>query len=156
MITVLLTRVSNTHHTFSYRRPDGRGETLTLETKSFLFHDLLHFAVESEANLRDSFFGKLARSDSYDSLNGPNVRYEGEIGMTEKVVGVLTGFLKTEQPPEVFLDGMRNWGQASGDTIPPWLTREFVVNVKERMRRLQGEWKALPFGATMTLTFQNR
>lgn len=156
MITVLLTRVSNTHHTFSYRRPDGRGETLTLETKSILFHDLLHFAVESEANLRDSFFGKLARSDSYDALNGPDVRYDGEIGMTEKVVGAMTGFLKTEQPPEAFMDGMRNWSEASGDTIPAWLTREFVLNVTERMRRLQGEWRGLPFGATMTLTFQNK
>ncbi len=153
MITVFLTRVSNTHHTFSYQRSDGRGETLTLETKSFLFHDLLHYAIESEANLRDSFFARLARSQSYDALTGPDIRYDGEISMTEKIVGGLTGYMKTEQPPEVFLAGIRNWGQASGDTIPAWLTRDFVINVKERMRRLQGEWKALPFGATMTLAF---
>jgi hypothetical protein len=153
VITVSLTRVSNTHHTFSYTRPDGRGETLTLETKSFLFHDLLHYAVESEAGLRDSFFGKLARSESYDALTGPEVSYAGEIGMTEKIVGGLTGYMKAEQPPEVFLAGIRTWAEASGDEVPAWLTRAFVVNVKERMRKLQGAWKALPFGATMTLRF---
>lgn len=153
MLRVTLTRVSSTHHTFAYALPDGRGETLMLETKSFLLHDLLHFAVESEANLRDSFFGKLARSDSYGALTGPGVRYDGEIGVTEKIVGGLTGYLKTDQPPEVFLGALRNWTDATGETVPAWLTADFVVRIKERLRQLQGEWKALPFGQSMTLRF---
>ncbi len=155
MLTVTLTHISNTHHTFAYSRPDGRGETLTLETKSFLFHDLLHFAVESEAGLTDSFYAKLERSESYAALTGPDVRYEGEIGLTEKIVGGLTGYLKTEQAPETFLSAMRNWTDATGEPLPAWLTADFVRRIRERMRKLQGEWKALPFGKSMTLTFRS-
>ena len=59
-------------------------------------------------------------------------------------------------PPMLAVNiGSRN-GQLKDTARNMQDTREFVVNVKERMRRQQGEWKALPFGATMTLTFQNR
>lgn len=108
---------------------------------------------EQEFRLTDLFYGKLTRAELYGALTGPDLRLEGEIGMTEKVVGGLNGFLKTDQPPEVFLAGIRNWSDASGDPVPAWLTRNFVADVQERMRRLQGEWKALPFGQTMTLRF---
>jgi len=50
-LVVRLTRVSPTHHRFAFGRADGSGESLELETKSCLFHDLLHFAVETEAQL---------------------------------------------------------------------------------------------------------
>ena len=33
------------------------------------------------------------------------------------------------------------------------LTLEFAEHVAERLRHLQGQWKATPFGETMELTF---
>jgi hypothetical protein len=47
------TRVSPTRHRLEYRREDGTGEAIAMETKSLLVHDLVHFAVESEAGLKD-------------------------------------------------------------------------------------------------------
>ena len=38
-----------------------------------------------------------------------------------------------------------------GATMPDWLTEPFVVAVQERMRRLQGHWRATPFGGVMEL-----
>ncbi len=81
------------------------------------------------------------------------MNWAGEAGAIERIVGSLTGFMKTERPPQMFLDGLRNWSEAAGGGVPAWVTVEFVVRVKERMRSLQGEWKALPFGQGMTLTF---
>ncbi len=50
-LVIRLTRISPTHHTFAYVGANGTEHALKLETKTYLFHDLLHFAVESEAKL---------------------------------------------------------------------------------------------------------
>ncbi|MEO5927337.1 MAG: hypothetical protein ABIO72_01410 [Patescibacteria group bacterium] len=152
-LVVELARISPTQHRFSYRRPDGTGEALELETKSFLFHDLLHFAVETEVGLQHSFYGNLARSSSYSLLAELNGEAEGEIGMTERIVGGLTGFLKQESDRGAFLLLMQNMLDATGEQLPFWLTETSLTNIKERMRRLQGEWNALPFGASIKLDF---
>jgi hypothetical protein len=150
---VRLTRVSPTEHTFAYQRPNGTGETLTLNTRSFLFHDLLHFAVETEAHLQHSFYGNLAASGGYETLSGMNDAAGGEIGITERVVGGLTGALKGDVDPATFLSLLENAFNASDEHLPDWLTTDFVDRIKERMRRLQGEWNGTPFGQSMELRF---
>ena len=42
---------------------------------------------------------------------------------------------------------------ASGEKIPEWFTEEFVERIKERMRKLVGQWNGTPFGSEMTLQF---
>jgi len=150
-LTIHLTRISPTTHAFEYKRADGSGERLELETRSFLLHDLLHFAVETEAGLKHSFYGNLAASEKYESLAAMNDTAGGEIGLTERIVGGLTGFLKKDVEPYEFLALMQNIFDATGEKLPLWLTEDFLDRVKERMRKLQGEWNALPFGETMTL-----
>jgi hypothetical protein len=51
------------------------------------------------------------------------------------------------------MDGIRRMFAAQGDAAPAWLTPDLVARVKERYRRLYGQWKATPFSATMELTF---
>lgn len=53
MLTVRLTRISNTQHRFEYLRAGGGGKSALLETPSLLLHELIHLAVESEAGLSD-------------------------------------------------------------------------------------------------------
>jgi hypothetical protein len=40
-----------------------------------------------------------------------------------------------------------------GDEPPAWLTADLIVRVRERLRRVQGEWRATPFHQTLTLEF---
>lgn len=158
-LLIKLTKISLTDHRFEYLREDATGEKLELETKGFLFHDLLHFAVESEAKLVDSFYGLLYKNKKYEDLipkqneNGSNY-FDGEAGMTEKIVGPLSSLIKDGVTAQDFLSGMQNMLDAYGQEKPDWLTLEFIGNVKERMRKLLGEWKALPFGKTMELIFE--
>ena len=42
---------------------------------------------------------------------------------------------------------------AMGERAPDWLTVELVVRVREHMRRLLGQWRAVRFGETMELRF---
>jgi hypothetical protein len=155
---IVMKKVSPTHHAFTMVFEGGGKETVELETKTYLYHDLLHFAVESEAGLSDSFYGRLLKGYRYDELSLPEMPTLASGGdheglMTERIVGLMTGVLRHDSGPEEAMHGLDNLLSASGDNIPVWFTADFVLKVKERMRKLEGEWKGTPFGESMTLEF---
>jgi hypothetical protein len=155
-LLIRLTRISPTHHRLAIVRADGSAETRDLETRSTLRHDLVHFAVETEAGLSRSFWGLLARGVAYAELTmaGSAAGSKGEIADTERVVGALQGMLATGREPAAFVAAFAE-GLRSMDASPPsWLTAELVVRVRERMRRLEGQWRATPFGQAMELRFE--
>jgi hypothetical protein len=159
MLTVRLTRLSPTHHRMSHVRSDGSGETVELETRSTLRHDLLHFALETEAGLEESFFGLLAKGATMAALAGKGMEAfapGAEIGMTERIVGPMSGVAYGNVEIPAFLDSVRSFLAAQGERPPEWLTPDLVARVKERYRRLFGQWKATAFGDTMELKFAPR
>jgi hypothetical protein len=155
MLTVRLTKISDARHRIEFIREDGSRESHELATRSFLLHDLIHFAVENEANLRHSFYGALADGRSYNEMS-ERVPLTGELLMTERVVGAMTGCAKGVATPADFVAGMKNLLDTSGEPMPAWITTDFAERVVNRMRRLQGEWRATRFGHTMELTFADR
>jgi hypothetical protein len=148
------TRVSPTHHWFEYIRADGSGEALELETRSFLTHDLLHYAVESEAGLRGSFYGLLDRVGGYAELSVNAGGLGGEVQLTEMIVGPLSSALEGALDPAAFVEAVCGYFADMDLRAPRWFTPGFVEAVRERMRRLIGQWKATPFGEAMELTFE--
>ena len=52
---IRLTRLTNERHRLEVVRDDGTREARELETRSALPHDLVHYAVETEAGLGASF-----------------------------------------------------------------------------------------------------
>ena len=154
-LTLRFTRVSPADHRFEYLRPDATGEAIVMDTKSFLFHDLLHFAVETQAGLRGSFYGLLAKVGGYEELRvAGGMALGGEIAITERVVGALTGGLADEDlDADAFVGRVTQFLDVYEERAPRWFTPQFVLAVKERMRRLQGQWKATAFGQTMELAF---
>jgi hypothetical protein len=155
-LTLRFTRVSPTHHRFEYVRDDGAGEAIEMETRSLLFHDLLHYAVETEAGLKGSFYGILAKVGGYEELSvSGGAALGGEVAITERVVGALTGALHSGAlDPQAFLASYAEFSDAYGERPPRWLTAELVARVAERMRQLEGRWRAIPFGQTMELSFE--
>ena len=157
LLTIRLTGISPTHHRFVYERPDGTGESNTLETRSTLRHDLLHFAYETEAGLTGSFYGLLAGGATFADLAGKGEEAfapGSEIGMTERIVGPLSRVAYGEIEPDAFMANAARFLEAQGETPPGFLTLGFVTRVKERYRALYGQWKATPFGETMSLYFE--
>jgi hypothetical protein len=154
-LVLRFTRVSPTRHRFEYRRPDGTGEAIEMETRSLIFHDLLHYAVESEVGLGGSFYGILGRIGGYEELSvAGGAALGGEIAVTERVVGALQGAMKDEAfDPDAFAEAMADYLDLYGERPPRWLTTAFIQAVQARMRQLVGRWKATPFGETMELTF---
>jgi hypothetical protein len=154
VLKVRFTRTAPDRHRFEYARPDGSGEQLDLETHSFLRHDLVHFAVESEAGLRGSFYGLLAKVGGYQELTLAGESLGGEAAQTEMVVGPLQTALKADFDAAAFVERVAEY-RADMDLEPiRWLNAELVGRIAERVRRLEGQWKATPFGETMELTFE--
>lgn len=150
-LTIRFTRLNPTHHRFEAIRADGTHDTREFETRSILFHDLVHFAVESEAKLRGGFYGTLAAGANYDAP-----REGSEAQLVENVVGPLQGLLKNGAPIDAapFVARLNAHHESLGYTPAEWLTPDFVTRVQERMRKLNGQWKATPFGQTMELRFE--
>ena len=156
LLTLRFTRISPDRHRFEYRRADGTGEAIEMETRSLLLHDLTHYAVESEAHLKGSFYGILARIGGYQelSVNG-GAALGGEIAITERIVGALQGALTQGDFDEAaFQSEVADYLSLFDEPPPRWFTPALVAAVRERMRQLEGRWKATPFGETMELAFR--
>ncbi|MEZ5956383.1 MAG: hypothetical protein R3C27_04135 [Hyphomonadaceae bacterium] len=141
-----MTRLNPTHHRFEVVRDDGSREARELETRSLLSHDLVHFALESEGGLKDGFYGSLARGAPLDTEAATDI---------EQVVGPLQNLLKGDFDPAAFVDRFRAVRESTGQRMPHWLTSELIARIIERFRRLQGQWRATPFGKTMELNFDH-
>jgi hypothetical protein len=152
---IRLTKLSNDQHRLELVRADGSRESSgALESRSYLLHDLLHLAVESEARLQTGFWGCLARGKTLADMNdrtGESMReYSADMATIEQAVGALTSAAKGVEAAEV-LAGLQRWLDAQERALPPWLDEPFIVRVQERMRKLLGHWRATPFGEAMVV-----
>lgn len=155
-LVVQLTRVSPTHHRFEIRRPDGTGEQRELETKTFLLHDLVHFALESEAGLRSSFYGRLAQGAVYADFADPAAAaaHGPELLATELLAGSLQKALVGDFDPAAFQARFVGYLDSIGEVPPAWLTVELLGRVQAHLRTLLGRWRGTPFGDAMELRFE--
>jgi hypothetical protein len=155
---IALTKVCDDTHRLALIRGDGRHETVELASRSFLWHDFLHYAVETNARLHESFWGLLASgrtlAELHDVMGGADgAGPSGEAMITEAVVGVMTNVVRQDIPAGAAIEGLGRLFQAQGRAMPIWFTADFVERAREHMRRLMGEWRALPYGGEMQLAF---
>ena len=71
--------------------------------------------------------------------------------ITEAVVGVMTNVVRQDIPAGAANEGLGRLFQAQGRAMPIWFTAD--ERAREPMRRLAGEWRALPYGGEMQLAF---
>ena len=155
-LIVRFTRLSPTHHRFELVC-GAATQTCELETRSCLMHDLVHFALESEARLANSFYGQLARGVPYATLTEVGMAAAtGEIQLTERLVGALQGAWTAGFDAERFVEAFRSYQDTLGEPPPPWLTAELLVRVAARLRALEGAWRATKSGGTLELRFPPR
>ena len=148
-LIVRFTRLNPTHHRFEAIRADGTRDQREFETRSLMLHDLVHFAVECEANLRSGSYGSLADGAKYDAP-----RPGSEAQLIENIVGPLQGALKSDIDADAFTIRLRAVLPTLGFDAPDWLNSDYMRRVAERLRQLQGQWRATPFGQTMELRFE--
>jgi hypothetical protein len=147
-------KLSDERHALEIVRDDGGCERVECETRSYLFHDFLHFAVESEARLATGFWGSLAAGKTLAALNDRSKPASTpEMARIEQVVGMLAGLAKGRSAAEISA-ALSSYQELQGDALPGWVTPPFVYGVEERLRQLTGHYRATAYGAVMELEFR--
>jgi hypothetical protein len=150
---IRFTRLTNERHRFEIVRDDGSREAHDLETRSTLAHDLAHYVVETEAGLRQSFYGRLAAGTTYAELTELPPQ-DPEVMQTERVVVMLqTGFKQADRSSQETFAKTLHAFEAVVEAPPPWLTAEVMQRMLERLRRVHGRWRATPFHHALELNF---
>lgn len=156
---IRLTRLTNERHRLEFVRDDGTREARELETRSALLHDLVHYAVETEAGLKASFYGQIASGKTYEALMA-EPSSDPEAMQTEAVVARIQGAAKNDAwtgvDPKSLAESIAGGFRALAREPPAWLTGDLIVRVRERLRRVQGQWRATPFHHTLTMEFPAR
>lgn len=164
---IRLTRLTNDRHALELLRDGGVRERIELETRSFLLHDLIHYAVETTAGIATGVWGTLAAGSSLAELNarpGPDLGQApgqgheqgfdsktADLLTIELITGPLHAVVQGRLAIESALAGLIEQMAMGGKSPPPWLTREFLERVVERLRQLTGRFRATPFGQPMEL-----
>jgi SAM-dependent methyltransferase len=151
---ISLERLSPEEHRLALRRASGPEERVTLNTRSFLLHDLVHYSVEAEADLREAFWGSLAAGRSLEEL-GVQARQawpEGsELAWAEGVVGPLQGALRRGQPAEELYRELERRAEDAGEVLPPFLDRPMLERAAQRCQQLLDRWSRLGIGGFIRL-----
>jgi len=162
-LRITFRKITDERHALEVTRGGGCTESVECETRSYLVHDLLHYAVESEARLQGGFWGSLAAGKTLAQMNDRNARagtasppfgagIAGEMGAIERIVGAMHLTTKGRSSREI-VDGVRRFYESIGEEAPGWLNEALVDAVQDRMRRLQGAWRATPRGGRLELSF---
>ncbi len=161
---ISFTRTSPTHHRLHFEREDGSHESIELETKTFLFHDLLHFAAETEAGIQTGFWGSLAHGKTLSEMNAKSdvdmtsYKPETDLACMEIVVGALTGSWKRTSGGKTggsLKEGLENIFGAYEKPLPTYVTGDYEERVLEKLRRLLGAWNSLTFGESLALEWKD-
>ncbi|HEY6256644.1 MAG TPA: hypothetical protein VIY51_12705 [Xanthobacteraceae bacterium] len=157
---ILLQKISDTTHRLRLVRDDGDSESIELVSRSFLLHDLLHYAVETNAKLDQSFWGRLAGGMTLAQLHEASRKrgcggapMPAEAAITEAIVGVLTNVVAERATARAAIEGLARLFEVQERQVPTWFTADFVQRVEQHMKKLRGEWRALPYGGEMQLIF---
>jgi hypothetical protein len=148
---VAFVRLSDQIHRFEITRHDATHESIELETRSYLVHDWVHYAVEVEVPIEDGFYGLLARGTPLALLNDRERRdpLSPGLAVAEALVGPMQSLYGGRLRPELFREQCEQ-------RFPGLHATGFIERALERLRRLKGRWAATPFRGTMELEWPAR
>lgn len=126
-----LTGLTPKTHQLTIVRDDGSVDTVQLETRSLLVHDLTHYAVERTLEMKNAFYGQLARGVTLAQLSDSSTPWPtgSELARAETIVGPMQSFLS---------------GHLARERLPDW---PFIAAVSQEFRAVRGKWRGTPWGS---------
>ncbi len=140
---IRFTKLSDEEHRIEVQRQDGSRDQTTLNSRSFLRHDFAHLIVEECVGLQQGFWGSLAGGASLDGagIGGP------EIQLAEALAAPVQTLMRLESPLE-------KYHATLAYVLPDRDCTELAQQVHERVRQIEGHWRATAYGETMELEWQ--
>jgi hypothetical protein len=137
---VAFVKLSDQRHTVRVERNDGTNESVELDSRSFLRHDLAHFAVELELELTAGVWGSVAGGGSLSGsgLNGADME------LAETISGPMQTMMRTGASADEIRDVL---ARVAPEVDSPGL----AWRLHSCLRSLAGQWAATPYRGEMTL-----
>jgi hypothetical protein len=141
-VEVRFTKLSDQRHAVTVVRDDGSTERVELDSRSFLRHDLAHFAVEGELGISGGVWGSVAVGGSLagEGLDG------AEVGFAESLAGPVQTLMRVGAGPEQYLAVLEQ-------VTPDQASADRGARLHERIRQLSGHWRSTPYGGDMVLAW---
>lgn len=151
---VIFHKTSHDHHGLLCVRDDGsKTESPSLESKSYLRHDFMHYLVEKKAGLQNSFYGSVLSGKDFEDLRMDDMPFEGEGAITEMVVAPLQSTHKGDVSAAELQRGITAGLQSRGFAPPAYLSEKFIEDIQKEFRFLLKRWDALKTGESLELVF---
>jgi len=142
LMIVGFVKISDRRHLVEVRRRDGTSEQVELDSRSFLRHDLAHYAVEAELGLAAGVWGSVAAGASFDSrgIDGADVE------LAERLAGPIQTAIRVRAEPDRIHAVLLA-------VLGTEVSTDVAASLHHRIRALMGAWAATPYGDVMTLTW---
>ena len=120
-------------------------------------HDFAHYVVETTLQLKNGFFGSIARGMSFTSLSDKEViKSLGTESWTAEILAGALGSLATgactiEQFPALVNSGMTRFKDFDASNVP---TSTQIALMLKRLQELLARWSQLGDGETLLLEFR--
>lgn len=154
---------------FECVRGDGSVTSADLETRSYLKHDLMHYVIEKNAKLENSFFATVKKGKNLEELSPKAMKAAAnaqatpggslwplapsEINATEIIAAALQGIGdKSADFPEI-VSRISEYLELQNLPTPAYLTPDFCKSAVAEHRSLMERWRNLRAGSVLELAF---
>ena len=143
--------------TMTCLRADG-SSTWQKSTDYFVYHDLVHYAVETTLGYRQAFLGLVAQGrdlDSFGTQNGVRDTYTPEVYWAEEIAAIVQLPDYSGGPPltDAELHTLLMEGCEARGVVPPAITTEQLGTIRACARELHARWAQIPEGGVLELIF---
>ncbi|WP_139211872.1 hypothetical protein [Neolewinella agarilytica] len=160
-LTIRFSRPKSGRTVLSVTRSDGSMTWAKLHPGTEL-HDLAHYAIETELELKDAFYGILAAGYAIEDFEArpeerPDPLRPANLPRTslqvEHLVNLLLTELQSGAPLQDFIPRFQEILRQSNLPEMLLLTEEKLCRIREQLNILRGRWNAVAVGGAMELEF---
>jgi hypothetical protein len=129
-------------------RENNSVERITLETKTYLLHDICHYVVEKNLGYSKGFWGMLSQGYSFGELLGKNNPLTTELRFIEQVVGPVQATFMGHIPQQDFNLFVKH--------IDVTLTESILTTCLTEIKNILNTWEQLLVGQYITLEWNKQ
>lgn len=130
---------------YTLTRKDQSVERITLETKTYLIHDICHFSVEKNLKEEHGFWGLLSQGFRFEELFGKNNPRTERLRFIEQIVGPVQAVCSGHIPVTGFDQCMAH--------LDFKMPSEWIDACLAEINEIVEKWERLPVGQELTLHF---
>ena len=142
---IVLKKKTSFQAEYTITRADKTAELITLDTKTYLLHDICHYAVEKILNYQNGFWGMLAQGYTFSELFGKNNPMTSGLRFIEQIVGLVQSVYSGHIP-------IKDYNQYISH-LNFTIYENDLISCLSEVNTILNAWEVLPIGEQLTLEF---